>query len=168
MKYRPEDKSSKKARLIARGESEMGLKKNVEDKPLIVQHGINHVAQLVEEGKAKLVAIAHDVTPIELVLWLPQLCHKMNVPFVIMKGKSSLGNVVHKKSSTALLITDVHGEDKHELAKVSEACRTAFNMKMSEYKKQQGGQIMGIKAIHKRDKRAALIAREEAKRNQVM
>jgi len=41
-------------------------------------------------------------------------------------------------------------------------------MKMNENKKQQGGQIMGLKAVHKRDKRAALVAREEAKRNQVI
>jgi len=168
MKYRPEDKSSKKARMMSRGAAEINSMKNNEDKPLCVQSGINHVAQLIEEGKGKLVIIAHDVAPIELVLWLPQLCQKMNVPFVIVKGKSSLGHIVNKKTATALVITDVRGEDKHELTKISEACRTAFNMKMGEYKKQQGGQVMGLKAVHKRDKRAALIAREEAKRNQVI
>lgn len=39
----------------------------------------------VENGKAQLVAIAHDVDPIELVVWLPALCKKMGVPYCIVK-----------------------------------------------------------------------------------
>ncbi len=31
--------------------------------------------------------IAHDVNPIELVVWLPALCRKMGIPYCIMKGK---------------------------------------------------------------------------------
>ena len=37
--------------------------------------------------------IAHDVDPIELVVWLPALCRKMEVPYAIVKGKSRLGAV---------------------------------------------------------------------------
>lgn len=37
--------------------------------------------------------IAHDVDPIELVVWLPALCRKMGVPYAIVKGKSRLGQV---------------------------------------------------------------------------
>lgn len=54
-------------------------------KPVVVKYGINHITALVEAGKAQLVAIAHDVDPIELVVWLPALCKKMNVPYVIVK-----------------------------------------------------------------------------------
>lgn len=39
-------------------------------------------------------AIAHDVDPIELVVWLPALCRKMEVPYAIVKGKSRLGAVI--------------------------------------------------------------------------
>ena len=52
---------------------------------MVVKYGINHITSLVEAGKAQLVAIAHDVDPIELVVWLPALCKKMNVPYVIVK-----------------------------------------------------------------------------------
>ena len=52
---------------------------------MVVKYGINHITQLVESGKAQLVAIAHDVDPIELVVWLPALCKKMGVPYVIVK-----------------------------------------------------------------------------------
>jgi len=44
------------------------------------------------------VIISHDVDPIELVVWLPALCRKMNIPYCIVKGKARLGHVVHKKN----------------------------------------------------------------------
>ncbi len=50
-----------------------------------------------EQGKAQLVVIAHDVDPIELVVWLPALCRKMGVPYAIVKGKSRLGSVSYCK-----------------------------------------------------------------------
>lgn len=45
------------------------------------------------QGKAQLVVIAHDVDPIELVIWLPALCRKMGIPYCIVKGKARLGQV---------------------------------------------------------------------------
>ena len=52
---------------------------------MVVKYGLNHVTHLVETGKAKLVIIAHDVDPIELVVWLPAVCRKMDVPYIIVK-----------------------------------------------------------------------------------
>ena len=71
MKYRPEDKASKKARLLAEAEARAAGQEVEKKKPVVVKFGINHIATLVEEGKAQLVVIAHDVDPIELVVWLP-------------------------------------------------------------------------------------------------
>ena len=59
-------------------------------KPLFVKTGLNHVTQLVEDKKAKLVVIASDVNPVELVLWLPALCRKMGVPYAIVANKGRL------------------------------------------------------------------------------
>jgi len=47
------------------------------------------------------VLIAHDVDPIELVVWLPALCRKMNVPYCIVKGKARLGQVRVSEMSCA-------------------------------------------------------------------
>lgn len=58
-------------------------------KPLVVKFGLNHVTTLVESGKAQLVVIAHDVDPIELVVWLPALCRKMGVPYCIVKVRAA-------------------------------------------------------------------------------
>ena len=53
----------------------------------VIKFGLKHVTTLIEEQKASLVVIAHDVNPIELVVWLPALCRKMGIPYCIMKGK---------------------------------------------------------------------------------
>ena len=83
--HRPEDKAAKKERLLAEAAAREEGKEAEKKKPLVVKFGINHITQLVEEGKAQLVCIAHDVDPIELVVWLPALCKKMGVPYCIVK-----------------------------------------------------------------------------------
>lgn len=98
-KYRPETKAEKKERLHAEATAvaEGKKKEDVSKKPYHVKYGLNHVVGLVENKKASLVLIAHDVDPIELVVFLPALCRKMGVPYAIVKGKARLGTVVHKK-----------------------------------------------------------------------
>lgn len=69
--------------------------------------------------------IAHDVDPIELVVWLPALCRKMGVPYAIVKGKSRLGQIVHSRTATALALTSVKNEDKHDFSKIVEAVKVS-------------------------------------------
>jgi ribosomal protein L7Ae-like RNA K-turn-binding protein len=109
-KYKPESKQEKKARLLSEAESreKKGDKATTSDskKPVYAKYGLNHVVGLVESKKAKFVVIADDVEPIELVVFLPALCRKMGVPYVIVKGKSRLGLVTgmfpHTQDKTAL------------------------------------------------------------------
>jgi hypothetical protein len=58
--------------------------------PLFTKYRLNHI----EAKKAELVVITHDVDPVELVIFLPALFHKIGVPYVIVKGKARLGTVV--------------------------------------------------------------------------
>ena len=67
--------------------------------------------------------IAHDVDPIELVVYLPALCRKMGVPYVIVKGKARLGTVVHKKTAAVLTVQDVKSEDQRELTTIISAAK---------------------------------------------
>ena len=81
----------------------------------MVKFGLNHVTTLVENKKAKLVLIASDVDPIELVVWFPQLCRRQEVPFAFVKSKAKLGKIVHKKNATVVALTEVRKEDQAEL-----------------------------------------------------
>merc|ERR1712118_380206 len=84
-------------------------------KPQVLKYGLNHVTTLVENKQAKLVVIAHDVEPIELVCWLPALCRKKEVPYCIIKGKGRLGQLVNKKSASCIAFPSVSNEDKKDL-----------------------------------------------------
>merc|ERR1719231_1178169 len=85
-KYRPEDAAAKKERLKTLAEKKEAGEDDAEakKKPLYVKYGINHITKLCEDKKAQLVCIAHDVDPIELVIWLPAVCRKMDIPYCIV------------------------------------------------------------------------------------
>jgi len=153
MKYRPEDKAAKKERLLAAAEATSKGQTVASKKPIVVKYGINHITYLIEQGKAQLVVIAHDVDPIELVVWLPQLCKKFGVPYCIVKGKARLGAIVHKKNATALCLTNVKNEDQREFSKIVEQFTGQFN---EGARISWGGGIMGAKT------QAMLAARAKA------
>ena len=96
-KYKPETKAEKKARLLEEATAKKDGKKVEKSKPVVTKFGLNHVVELIEQKKAKLVVIAHDVDPIELVMFLPHLCRNKDVPYCFVKGKARLGQLVHQK-----------------------------------------------------------------------
>ncbi|KAK4782156.1 hypothetical protein SAY86_016258 [Trapa natans] len=165
LKYRPEDRATKKERLLAEAKAKSeGKPYESKSKPIVVKYGLNHVTYLIEQNKAQLVVIAHDVDPIELVVWLPALCRKMEVPYCIVKGKARLGTIVHKKTASVLCLTTVKNEDKMEFSKILEAIKTNFNDKYDEYRKKWGGGIMGSKSQAKTKAKEKLLAKEAAQR----
>jgi len=153
-KYRPETKQEKKARLTATAQEAADGKSKETKKPLFVKYGLNHSIALIEAKKAALVVIAHDVDPIELVVYLPALCRKMGVPYVIVKGKARLGTVVHKKTAAVLTIQDVKSEDQRELTTLISAAKANFSDKYEEQRRQWGGGIRGNKSTQMLRKRA--------------
>merc|ERR1711907_8932 len=124
---KPETKTEKKERLAAQAEKVAAGQSASAKKPVAVKMGINHVTSLVEEKKAKLVVIAHDVDPIEVVCWLPSLCKARGIPYCIIKSKARLGAVVGKKTATCLAITDVKAENKADLATLVTLAEANFN-----------------------------------------
>ncbi|KAL0873363.1 hypothetical protein Bca101_023068 [Brassica carinata] len=164
LKYRPEDKAAKKERLLKKAQAEAEGKTVESKKPIVVKYGLNHVTYLIEQNKAQLVVIAHDVDPIELVVWLPALCRKMEVPYCIVKGKSRLGTIVNQKTAACLCLTTVKNEDKMEFSKILEAIKANFNDKYEEYRKKWGGGIMGSKSQAKTKAKERVLAKEAAQR----
>jgi large subunit ribosomal protein L7Ae len=139
-KYRPENPKAKRER--RRKESEKRVKgehQKATPKPIQLHAGINTVTNLVERQKAQLVVIAHDVDPLELVLYLPTLCKKLGVPYVIVKSKSRLGHLVHLKNTAAVALSDVRKEDREEFNNLLESVRGSFNERYAEMNRTWGG-----------------------------
>merc|ERR1739838_644726 len=170
-KYAPENKEQKKQRLIARAKARAaGEPDQPTPRPTVLAQGINKIVNLVERKKAHLVVIAHDVDPIEIVVFLPALCRKMDVPYCIVKGKSRLGQLVGRKQCTSVAFTDVKAEHKADLAKLIETVRTNYNERAEEIRKSWGGGLIGAKSqakLNKRMKNEALARGEKAGARQV-
>jgi len=172
-KYRPETKEAKKKRLAeaakarhadekkGAGAAKDEKKAAPAEKPLLLKYGINHVTSLVESKKAKLVLIAHDVDPIEIVVWLPALCRKMDIPYAIIKSKARLGQLVHKKTATAVAVTDVKAEDNAKLDQIIKSVREHY----SAVHRHWGGGVLGSKAQAVVRARQKAQAREQNKRD---
>lgn len=158
-KYRPETKTEKKERLTkeASAIAEGKKKEDVSEKPLTVKYGLNHIVGLIENKKPQIVLIAHDVDPIELVVFLPALCRKMGVPYAIIKGKARLGALVHKKTAAVVALNEVRSEDKAALSNLVSTIEANYNAKYEETRRKWGGGIMGAKAQAKIEKKQRIL-----------
>lgn len=56
-----------------------------------IKKGTNETTKAVERGLAKLVLIAEDVDPPEIVAHLPLLCEEKKIPYVYVPSKQQLG-----------------------------------------------------------------------------
>merc|ERR1719243_391620 len=135
---KPETKTEKKERLAEQAEKVAAGGKAAAKKPVAVKMGMNHVTSLIEEKKAKLVVIAHDVDPIEVIVWLPSLCKSRGVPYCIVKSKSRLGAVVGKKTATCLAITDVKPENRNDLQSLITLAEANFNNVYEDHMRKWG------------------------------
>ncbi|MGB9740987.1 MAG: 50S ribosomal protein L7Ae [Candidatus Bathyarchaeia archaeon] len=59
-----------------------------------VRKGTNETTKAIERAQAKLVVIAEDVDPPEVVAHLPLLCEERKIPYVYVPSKEKLGNAV--------------------------------------------------------------------------
>jgi large subunit ribosomal protein L7Ae len=59
-----------------------------------IRKGTNEATKSIERGKAKLVLIAEDVQPPEIVAHLPLLCEERKATFVYVPKKAGIGQAL--------------------------------------------------------------------------
>jgi len=163
-KYSPETRTQKQARLKKSAEEKVKDKKSKTskkqgDKPISLKYGLKHVTYLIEQKKAKLVLIASDVEPIEIVVFLPTLCKAMDIPYAIVQNKARLGRLVHKKTAAVACLTDFK-DHQTELANIQRTCRDQFNNAVQTFKKPE----RGIKSQIRERQMQKLLQAEAAKK----
>lgn len=78
-----------------------------------VRKGTNEATKAIERGSSRLVVIAEDVEPPEVVAHLPILCDERSSPYVFVPSKQQLGQALGiDVSSAAASIIDA-GEGQH-------------------------------------------------------
>jgi large subunit ribosomal protein L7Ae len=59
-----------------------------------VRRGTNETTKAIERAQAKLVIIAENVEPPEVVAHLPILCEERKIPYVFVSDKAKIGSAI--------------------------------------------------------------------------
>lgn len=157
LKYKPESTLERRKRLKAEAEAKM---KDPKAPPSLpgprLYCGAQRVYRLVEQKRAKLVLIAHDVDPIEIVLCLPALCKKQGVPYCIVKGKANLGQLVGFKTATCVAFVDLKNPDKGDFEKLCQSVKLAYNDRYEDLTRKWGGLRLSRKSRQQMAKKKRL------------
>lgn len=88
----------------------------------------------------------------------------MGVPYCIIKGKSRLGRLVHRKTCTVVALQNVDNADRANLSKIVEAVTTNYNERYDEIRRHWGGGLLGPKSMARIAKIEKAKARELAQK----
>ena len=77
-----------------------------------IKKGTNEVTKSIERGTAKLVVIAKDVSPPEILMHLPLLAKEKNIPLIEVLKKEELGAAAGLSVSTSGVAIIQEGEAK--------------------------------------------------------
>ena len=83
-----------------------------------IKVGINEVTKTIERGKAKLVLIANDTSPKEIVMHLPILCKEKNTACSFVDTKEQLGKSAGLTVATTSIAIVNEGDAKKELEEI--------------------------------------------------
>lgn len=86
-----------------------------------VRKGTNETTKAIERNKAKLVVMAEDVDPPEILAYLPPLCDEREVPYGYVPNKQELGSAAGiEVSAAAVAVVDEGSADDELVSVVSE------------------------------------------------
>ncbi|MBI5001774.1 50S ribosomal protein L7ae [Candidatus Woesearchaeota archaeon] len=77
-----------------------------------IKKGSNEVTKAIERGVAKLVVVAKDVQPAEVIMHLPLLAKEKGIPCVEVPSKEQLGAAAGLTIPTGAIAIVVEGEAK--------------------------------------------------------
>ena len=147
-KYAPETRKERRVRLAkVASEKKANPKKTISTKaPLAVVTGLQEVTRAVEKKSAKLVVIANNVDPLELVLWMPTLCRSQKIPYAIVKDKARLGDAINQKTCAVTAFTDVNAEDEGALKTLVKSVNARFLARGDAIRRQWGGRQLSLRS----------------------
>jgi len=84
-----------------------------------IRKGTNEATKSIERGKAKLVLIAEDVQPPEIVAHLPLLCDERKSTFVYVPSKNSIGNALGINVGSAAAAIEDTGDAENLVSEIT-------------------------------------------------
>ncbi|MGI0133262.1 MAG: 50S ribosomal protein L7Ae [Thermoplasmata archaeon] len=86
-----------------------------------VRVGTNEVTKSSERSEAKLVVMAEDVDPVEILVHIPMLCEEKRIPYLYVPKKQRLGQAAGLSKSAASVAIVEAGEAKSLLEEIAQA-----------------------------------------------
>jgi len=90
-----------------------------------IRKGTNEVTKSIERSNAKLVIMAEDVTPPEILMHIPALCEERKIVYVYIPSKKELGSAAGLEVPTASIAISDAGEGKEVLMQVNKEIEIA-------------------------------------------
>ncbi|RLF42326.1 MAG: 50S ribosomal protein L7ae [Thermoplasmata archaeon] len=84
-----------------------------------ISKGANEVTKQVERGQAKLVVMAEDVTPEEILAHMPILCEEKKIPYAYVPSKDELGRTAGLKVSCSTVAIINPGKSKEDIENIA-------------------------------------------------
>jgi large subunit ribosomal protein L7Ae len=85
-----------------------------------VRKGVNETTKAIERGIAKLVVMAEDVTPEEVLMHLPIICEEKQVPYAYVPLKMELGKASGIDVPTSSIAVIEEGDSKKLIAEIAD------------------------------------------------
>jgi large subunit ribosomal protein L7Ae len=85
-----------------------------------IRKGTNETTKTIERGKAKLVLIAEDVSPPEVVAHLPMLCDERKTTYVYVPEKRRIGEAIGLTVGSAAAAIEETGDSEKLVAEIVE------------------------------------------------
>ena len=86
-----------------------------------IKKGTNEATKAAERGVAKLVVVARDVNPQEIIMHIPILCEEKEIPVVIVPSKQDLGAAAGISVSTSAVAVLDAGEAKELINQITKS-----------------------------------------------
>ena len=86
-----------------------------------LKRGTNETTKAIEKGIAKLVVVAKDTNPAEIIMHLGPLCKEKKIPMVSVPSKNELGTAAGMTIGTSSVAIVQEGEAKNLIKQISDA-----------------------------------------------
>jgi len=88
-----------------------------------IRKGANEVTKAIEKGEAKLIAIAKDVSPPEIVMHIPMIAEEKGIPCIEIPTKEELGAAAGIEVSTSAVAVVKEGDAKKLINDINESLK---------------------------------------------
>lgn len=85
-----------------------------------IKKGANEVTKVIEKGIARLVLVAEDTSPKEIIMHIAPLCEEKQVPCITVSSKEDLGVATGLDVATTSVAVVTEGEARELIKEIRE------------------------------------------------